>query len=271
MSADVAGVKQGQRMMWAQGDYPTMSKPIAPVGELLVELVGAEPGEKLLDVATGTGNVAIPAALRGITVTGLDITPELLQIASARASEEGVELTLIEGDAEELPFEDASFDRVTSSFGVMFAPRHHRAAAELVRVTRPGARIAISAWTPAGLNGKMFATMGSYLPAPPPGAEPSVMWGLEDHVRELFADSGARLSFERRTVSFTAETIEEWVSNGERTLGPLVVAKALLEPQGTYEQLRAELIGLYSQANEAENGTFAAQAEYLVTLADLPA
>jgi SAM-dependent methyltransferase len=271
MDIDVSAIKRGQRMMWAQGDYTEMSKPIAPVAALLVELVGAEPGEELLDVATGTGNAAIPAARKGIRVTGLDITPELLEIGRERAAAEGLDVSFIEGDAEQLPFAEDSFDRVSSCFGVMFAPHQQQAADELVRVARPGGRIAVAAWTPEGLNGIMFKTMGSYMPPPPPGLRPPVMWGVEEHVRGLFAASGAELSFERRTVAFTAETLELWVEAGERNLGPLVLAKAALEQQGTYDQLRAELIGLYSQANEAEDGSFSAQAEYLVTLADLPA
>lgn len=270
MTIDVSGIKRGQRMMWAQGDYPEMSKPIAPVAELLVELVGAQPGEELLDVATGTGNAAIPAARMGVRVTGLDLTPELLEIARARAAGENLEVNFIEGDAESLPFAENSFDRVTSSFGVMFAPSQQQAADELLRVTRPGGQIAISAWTPEGLNGEMFKTIGSYMSPPAPGIRPPVMWGVEDHVGDLFASSGARLSFERRTVSFTDASLEEWVRRGERDLGPLVIARAALEAQGTYDQLRAELIGLYSQANEAEDGTFSARSEYLITLAHLP-
>jgi len=271
VSIDVSGIKRGQRMMWAQGDYTEISKPIAPVAELLVELVAPQPGEALLDVATGTGNVAVAAAEKGVKVTGLDITPELLEIARARALEGALDVTFVEGDAEELPFADASFDHVTSCFGVMFAPSQQQAADELVRVARPGARIALAAWTPEGLNGQMFKTMGSYMPAPPAELKPPAMWGVEDHVRGLFAASGAALTFERRTATFTGDSPESWLEFGERNLGPLILAKAALEQQGTYEQLRAELIGLYSEANVAEDGTFAARAEYLVTLATLRA
>jgi SAM-dependent methyltransferase len=271
MSIDASAIKQGQRMMWSQGDYAEVSKQIAPAAELLVELVGVETGQLLLDVATGTGNVAIPAAQKGAVVTGLDLTPELLVLARARATAAGLEVTFVEGDAEELPFAEDSFDRVTSCFGVMFAPRQQQAADELVRVARPGARIAIAAWTPEGVNGKMFKTIASYMTPPPPELKPPVMWGVEDHVRGLFSASGAELSFERRTVTFTHGSPENWVEFNERYLGPFIVAKAALEPQGRYEQLRAELIGLYSEANEAEDGTLSAQAEYLVTSARLPA
>jgi len=271
MSFDPSAIKRGQRMMWAQGDYAAISWPLEQAAALLVERSGAGAGVKMLDVATGTGNVAIPAAARGASVTGLDITPELLAIARARAEEGQLDASFIEGDAEQLPFEDASFDLVTSSFGVMFAPQQQQAADELVRVARPGARIAVAAWTPEGLNGTMFRTVASYMTPPPPELRPPVMWGVEDHVSGLFASSGAELSFERHSVTFTHDSPESWVESNERLLGPTIVAKAALEPQGRYEQLRAELIGLYSEANEAEDGTFAARAEYLLTLATLPA
>jgi ubiquinone/menaquinone biosynthesis C-methylase UbiE len=156
MSIDVSGIKQGQKMMWTAGDYPEVSRRIASVAELLAERVGAGPGLDLLDVATGSGNVAIAAARDGATVTGLDLTPKLLDVARGRASSAGLEIEFVEGDAEELPFEDDSFDRVTSCFGVMFAPRQQVAAAELVRVARPGATIGVAAWTPEGFVGSSF-------------------------------------------------------------------------------------------------------------------
>ncbi len=270
MSFDASAIKRGQRTMWAQGDYGEIAKSIRPAAELLVELAGAGPGQQLLDVATGTGNVAIPAAQAGAAVTGLDITPELLDAARLRAQEAGLEITFVEGDAEELPFADGAFDRVTSCFGVMFAPRQQQAAAELLRVTRPGARIAIAAWTPAGLMGQMFATISSYMPPAPAGLEPPVMWGVEDHMRGLVGSGGVALTFESHSVSVTHDSPESWVAQNERVLGPFIMARAALEPQGRYEQLRAELIGLYSEANEAADGTFSARAEYLVTLATLP-
>jgi hypothetical protein len=270
MSIDVSGIKEGQKMMWSIGDYPEIAQRIASVAELLVERVGAAPGLEMLDVATGSGNVAIPAALAGAKVTGLDLTPELLKVARRRAADAGVDIDFIEGDAEELPFEDASFDRVTSCFGVMFAPRQDVAAGELVRVARPGATIAFAAWTPEGLNGKMFKTVGSYMPPPPAELKPPVMWGNEDHVRSLFAGSGAELSFERKMVTFEYDSPEGWVAYNERILGPAILAKNALEPQGRYGELQAELIGLYSEANNAQDGAFKADAEYLLTVAHVP-
>jgi hypothetical protein len=270
MSIDFSAVKEGQRKMWAAGDYPDIAKLIAGVAELVVERAGAGPGESLLDVATGSGNVAIPAAAAGASVTGLDLTPELLEVARRRAADAGVEVRFVEGDAEELPFENSSFDRVTSCFGVMFAPRQELAAGELARVARAGARIVFTAWTPEGLNGRMFKTVGSYMPAPPPELKPPVMWGNEDHVRSLFTNSGAELAFERHMVTFEYESPEGWFEYNERVLGPTIMAKAALEPQGKWQALKDELIALYTDGNEADDGTFRARAEYLLTVARMP-
>lgn len=153
---------------------------------------------------------------------------------------------------------------------MIFAPRQQLAARELARVARPGATIALSAWTPEGLNGRMFEIVGSYMPTPPPELSSPVMWGDESHVRSLFADTGAELSFERRTVSYAHESPESWLAYNERVLGPTIMAKAALEPQGRWEQLKAELIALYSEANEAADGSLLVRAEYLVGLARLP-
>jgi SAM-dependent methyltransferase len=271
VSIDVSGIKQGQRMMWSTGNYPEVARRIESVAELLAERVGAGPGVEMLDVATGSGNVAIAGARAGADVTGLDLTPELLEAARRRAADAGLDIRFIEGDAEELPFEIDSFDRVTSCFGVMFAPRHEQAASELTRVARPGGTIAFTAWTPGGLIGSTFRVVGSYMPAPPPELEPPVAWGEEDHVAALFGDSGAELSFERLTVAFEGESVESWFENDERILGPAIIAKAALEPQGRYDELRQDMLRLYREANEADDGTFRAQAEYLLTLARMPA
>jgi ubiquinone/menaquinone biosynthesis C-methylase UbiE len=269
MSIDVSGIKQGQKAMWSMGDYPDIAKRIEDVAERLVEAVGAREGVELLDVATGSGNVAIAAARAGASVTGLDLTPELLEAARRRADADGVEVRWVEGDAEELPFADDSFDLVTSCFGAMFAPRHERAVAELVRVARPGATIGVTAWTPDGLNGRLFKVVGAHMPPPPPELKAPTMWGEEAHMRSLFADTGAELTFERAMATFQADSPASWVDYNERVLGPAIMARAALEPQGAYEPLREDMLALYSQANEAPDA-FRAQAEYLLTLARLP-
>ena len=266
MSIDVDGIKEGQRAMWSTGDYSEVAKRIASVGEHVAQRSGAGPGVELLDVATGTGNVSVPAARAGAKVTALDLTPKLLEQQRERAAAAGVQIELVEGDAEKLPFADASFDSVTSCFGVMFAPRHPVAAAELVRVTRPGGTIVVAAWTPQGMVGRMFAAAAGHMPAPPEDFVPPVMWGTEEHVRSLLGDD-AELAFEARSVSFEGESVEAWIARDERDLGPSVMAKAALEPQGRYEQLRRDVADIYESFNEASDGSFRAPAEYLVTVA----
>ena len=270
MSIDVAGIKAGQKRMWSAGNYPEVARRIESVAELLAERVGAALGLELLDVATGSGNVAIAAARAGASVTGLDLTTELLEVARRRATEADLDVRFVEGDAEELPFDSDSFDRVTSCFGVMFAPRHELAASELTRVVRPGGTIAVTAWTPVGLIGRTFKILASLLPPPPDELKPPVSWGEEDHVRDLFGDSGAELSLERRTVAFTHDSPESWLEYDERILGPAIMAKAALEPQGRDGELREAMLQLYRDANEAEDGTFRVQAEYLLTVARIP-
>jgi SAM-dependent methyltransferase len=263
--------KQAQRAMWAAGDFPTMATTIQGASDVVIERLGVEPGQDLLDVATGTGNAAIPAAERGARVVGLDQVPKLLDAASARAAAAGVEVEWVEGDAEALPFDDDSFDRVSSVFGVMFAPRQQQAADELVRVTRAGGRIAVAAWTPEGLNGQMFKTIGAHMPPPPPELKSPVLWGDEDRVRELFADHGAELRFERHAVAVAWESIDGWVDHCEINLGPTVLAKAALEPQGKWDAARADLVALYERHNQAADGGLDAHAEYLVSIAELAA
>src|SRR3954447_17371605 len=187
-SPDTA-LKARHRAMWASGDYPSMVETfLLPLGPRLVEACGIEPGVSVLDIAAGTGNASIPAAQRGARVTATDLTPDLLAAGERRAEVAGVSLTWTEADAERLPFDDGSFDVVMSSIGAMFAPHHQDVADELVRVCRPGGTIGLLSWTPEGMLGALFRTMGQFAPPPPPGASPPPLWGSEDHVRELFGD-----------------------------------------------------------------------------------
>ena len=267
MSIDLSGFKDAQRRLWSIGDYADMATHSEEVARTVVERAAPSEGERLLDVATGTGNVALPAATSGARVTGLDLTPRLLVVAAGRAREAGLDVHWVEGDAEDLPFEDDSFDIVTSCLGVIFAPRHEQAAAELARVTRPGGRIVLAAWTPTGLVGQMFATFAAHLPAPPAGFGTPAAWGDEQHVRELFASSAGELEFQTRTVTFTAGSPEDWVEYLERVLGPAIAAKEALEPQGRWPELRRDWLALYERANEAGDGTFSAPGEYLLVYA----
>jgi SAM-dependent methyltransferase len=198
---DDLALKKKHRAMWASGDYPMVATELIPqLGPTLVQAAGITAGQRVLDVAAGSGNASIPAALTGAQVVASDLTPELLAAGRRFAARAGAELTWQEADAEALPFTDGEFDVVISCVGVMFAPHHQAAADELVRVCRPGGRIALIAWTPAGFVGQMFATMKPYAPPPPPGAQPPPLWGVPEHVSALLADRVSGFTAERRTL-----------------------------------------------------------------------
>lgn len=228
-----------------------------------VERLGVSADHDYLDVATGNGNAAILAARRGARTTGLDLVPKLIDAARERSRQEGLDVEWIVGDAQDLPFADDSFDRVSSVFGAMFAPDHATAAAEIVRVCRPGGLIAVTGWTPAGLNGRLFMRLGAMMGPPPEGAQPPILWGTEAHVRALFA--GQTVKTERRMVVMEHESMEAWQEESERNLGPIVLAKAALEPQGRWEAVRDEIRAIYDDANEAQGGAVRVQSEYLLT------
>jgi ubiquinone/menaquinone biosynthesis C-methylase UbiE len=182
-------LKAKHAAMWASGSYPTVAdEVVGPLGSILVETLDVQRGQRVLDVAAGTGTSAHPAARRGAQVTATDLTPELLDVGRAAAIAEGLELTWATADAEALPYRESSFDAVLSCIGVMFAPHHQQAADELVRVCRPGGAIGVLSWTPEGFIGQVFAVMKPYAPPPPPGASPAPLWGHVDHVRNLFGD-----------------------------------------------------------------------------------
>ena len=204
MSNPTAAVDDSQiaakhRAIWASGDYPKLAAElVAPLGPVLVQATGIGPGDRVLDVASGTGNAAIPAARTGARVVASDLVPELLESGRADAAEQGVELEWREANAHALPFGDNEFDVVMSCIGVMFAPFHQQAAGELVRVAKPGGRIGLISWTPEGHIGQLWATMKPYAPPPPPGAQPPPLWGQEGHVRQLLGDRVTDLVTERR-------------------------------------------------------------------------
>jgi SAM-dependent methyltransferase len=223
------------------------------VGARVVRHVGVGRGEDVLDVACGTGNAALRAALAGGHVVGVDLTPELFEAGRRLAAEAGVEIRWDEGDAEDLPYADESFDVVLSTFGVMFAPRHRVAATELARVLRPGGRLCVTAWTPEGLQRTFFRLMGDYAPAMPAAVEPPLGWGSEEHVRDIFAGTGLTLEFDRESVPLAgsdgAEAEIEWASHN---FGPLMMLRGMLERQGRWEEARDRMKSLYSPAAACE-------------------
>lgn len=246
-------VKQGARAGWAAGDYPAIAqRQLWPVGERIVRRAAVGPADDVLDVGCGTGNAALRAAQAGARVVGVDLTPELLEEGARLAEQLGVEVQWVEGDAEALPVQDASFDVVVSVFGCMFAPRHPVAAAELARVVRPGGRLAVSAWTPDGAMGEFFRTLGGHLPPPPDFVQPPLLWGSEDHVSDLFADTGVEVEFAREFVEFPRMPVDEEIEFATSKFGPLILARHMLEPQGRWPALIDDLRRLLENPRPAE-------------------
>jgi len=242
---ELAMIKQGARATWAAGDFGAVARlTLWEVGPRIVEAAEVGPDDRVLDVACGTGNAAIRAAAVGADVVGVDLTPELFDAGREEAAEAGVSLEWVQGDAEELPFEDESFDVVLSTFGCMFAPRHAVAAAEIARVLRPGGRVAITAWTPEGGMGSFFRTVGAYMPPPPAIAQPPVLWGSEAHVRELFADSGIELEFTRETVAPAEfESTDEAIDYLSTRFGPMIMAREMLTSRAGRVAAAVSLVG----------------------------
>jgi SAM-dependent methyltransferase len=265
MSDPLTELRHRNRAVWASGVWDKVAPIGHEVGARLIDGIGIEPGMRLLDVGTGTGgSVAIPAASLGARVVGSDLTPELFEHARRRASEAGVEVEWVEADAESLPFEDGWFDRVTSTFGHMFAPRHAVAAAEISRVCRPGGVVGTCTWRPVGFPAAMFETTSPYLPPPPELAEPPLLWGEESHVREMFEPHGLELELEPQTVVFAKPSVEEFMSMYEDHFGPVVTARAALGER--WPELRAELMSLFESLNTADDGSCRIDADYLVTV-----
>jgi len=264
-SAD-SDLKARHRAMWASGDYPAMVEAfLLPLGPRLVEACGISSGMKVLDVAAGTGNASIPAAHAGAQVTASDLTPELFEAGRARAEAEGVELEWVEADAENLPFEDESFDVVMSSIGAMFAPRHQDVADELVRVCRPGGTVGMLNWTREGMIGALFRTMGPFAPPPPPGAQPPPLWGSEDHMRELFGDRVEFGTLERDMLQITAfERPRDYGEHFKAYYGPTIVARKNAEKDGREGEFDEALDAFCDEWNRGTPERAYFEHEYLV-------
>jgi SAM-dependent methyltransferase len=261
-------LKARHRAMWASGDYPSMVETfLLPLGPRLVQACGIGVGMSVLDVAAGTGNAAIPAAQTGAKVIASDLTPEIMEAGSRRAQAEGLAFDWVEADAEHLPFGDASFDVVMSSIGAMFAPHHQDVADELVRVCRPGGTIGLLSWTPDGMIGALFRTMGPFAPAPPPGAQPPPLWGSETHLDELF---GARVDFrtrERDVLEITAfDRPRDFGEHFKARYGPTIAAQANARKTGRETELNEALDRFCEEWNLGTPDNARFEMEYLLAV-----
>jgi SAM-dependent methyltransferase len=261
-------LKARHRAMWASGDYPSMVETfLLPLGPRLVDACRIGPGIRVLDVAAGTGNASIPAAERGASVTASDLTPELFDAGRRRAEGDGLELDWVEADAEDLPFDDESFDVVMSSIGAMFAPHHQDVADELIRVCRPGGTIGLLSWTPEGMIGGLFRTMGPFAPAPPPGAQPPPLWGSEEHVRELFGDRIAFRTLERDVLEITAfERPRDYGEHFKARYGPTIAARANAQRNGREQEFDDALNGFCDDWNRGTSDRARFEKEYLLAV-----
>jgi ubiquinone/menaquinone biosynthesis C-methylase UbiE len=267
LEADRA-LKQKHRAMWASGDYPALASELLPeLGAILVEACRINSRQRVLDVAAGAGNAAIPAAMMGAKVVASDLTPELFEAGRHQAADRGVELEWKEGDAEALPFGDDEFDTVISCLGVMFAPHHQAAADQLLRVCKPGGTIGLLNWTPEGFIGQMFAAMKPFAPPPPPGAQPAPLWGSEDHVRELLG--GRVMDVQARKQSLAVRSFhqpEDFVRYFKSHYGPTIsVYKFIGEDADKVKALDKALTELAESFGDAHGDSpFQMEWEYLL-------
>ena len=262
-----AQMTERARIMWSLGDFARAGAEQVLVGELLCRAIDIHPGQRVLDVAAGSGNAALAAARRGARVTATDFVPRLLQAAARRAQAEGLELETREADAQSLPFPDGAFDVVLSTFGVMFALDQARAAAELLRVCRPGGRIGLTAWTPASVMAAAQAIAGRFAPFPPvPGARSPIEWGTEARVRELLGSGVTELTAQVLSTDMCGISPAGRVEFNRAYVGPTKAIFDRLDP-AAQQTLAAELAGCLQQFNRTTDGTLVAPAEYLQLIA----
>jgi ubiquinone/menaquinone biosynthesis C-methylase UbiE len=262
---NLSAIKDRQQKTWTSGDYARIGNSLVIMGELLCEAVNVHAGDKVLDVATGSGNTAISAARRFCDVTGIDYVPELIEYARKRAEVEGVEITFDVGDAEDLPYPDASFDVVLSTLGVMFAPDQEKAAEELLRVCRPGGKIGLANWTPDGFIGNMFRTHAKHVP-PPPGIKPPPLWGIEERLRELFGEEVVSLEVTQRSYMFRYPSAGYFVEYFRSYYGPTLKAFEALDADGQ-EALAKDLEELLEHWNISGDATIIVPSDYLEVVA----
>ncbi len=257
---DLAAIKAKQQVTWSSGDYAAVGITIQMVSESLCEAVDLRSGSRVLDVATGNGNTAIAAARRHADVIGVDYVPSLLQLGRGRAAAERLKVEFRDGDCEALPFEDAQFDYVLSTFGVMFAPDHVRSASELLRVCKPGGKIGLCNWTPDCLIGQMFKLMSGFVP-PPAGITSPLAWGTKPHLDELFGASASRIEIQRKQFVFRYRSAEHWLEVFRTSYGPTLKAFETLTPARQAELSHA-LIAFMQAANRSGDATLVVPSDY---------
>ncbi len=260
-AADLAALKARQQAAWSSGDYALIGTTLQIVGEELCEALDLRSGQKVLDVAAGNGNVSLAAARRWCVVVATDYVPALLERARERAAAERLIMDFREADAEALPFADASFDAVVSTFGVMFTPDHERAASELVRVCRHGGKIGLANWTPEGFIGQLFKTIGKHV-APPPGARSPALWGSRARIAELFEPHAESVTLAQRHFVFRYRSPQHWLEVFKGYYGPVLTTFAALEP-AAQAALQRDLLALVEQFNRSGEATKVVPAEYL--------
>lgn len=258
---DLSALKARQQTAWSSGDYAIVGSTLQIVGEDLCEALDLRAGQRVLDVAAGNGNAALAAARRWCEVTATDYVPRLLERAQARAAADGLQVTIREADAEQLPFENGSFDAVTSTFGVMFTPDHERAAGEMLRVCRAGGRIGLANWTPAGFIGQLFKTIGRHIP-PAPGARSPALWGTREHVTALLERQASEIRFAERDFVFRYRSARHWLDVFRTYYGPLLKAFAALDQQAQ-NTLANELVELIGRFNRSRDATMVVPSTYL--------
>ena len=258
---DLAALKTRQQGAWSSGDYAVVGTTLQIVGEELCEALDLRSGQKVLDVAAGNGNATLAAARRWCEVVSTDYVPSLLERGRSRAAADGLSVEFREADAEALPFADASFDAVVSTFGVMFTPDQDKAASELARVSKRGGKIGLANWTPEGFIGQLFKTLGKYLP-PPAGAKSPALWGTEARIKEMFGASAASIKAERRHFNFRYRSPEHFLEIFKNYYGPTLKAFAALDA-ANQQGLTNDLLALIGRMNRAEDGTMVVPSEYL--------
>lgn len=267
-TADTTPLKEIQKFIWSQGRYEQLARQVMPVAEAVVDACGIGPGDEVLDVAAGTGNVAVAAARRGARVVASDITPQMVELGRERCTQEGLDVEWIEADAEALPFPDSSFDAVLSTFGAMFAPRPDVTARELFRVARPGGLVAMANWPPESFVGRALALVTSYMPPPPEGVSRPTEWGIEEVARQRLAGLAHDALLQRCSVPVEHASVDAMFDYQRANTGPFVAAGMILGER--FHELESDIRALIAELNRASDGTVHIDFDYLLIVARAP-